>query len=170
MHIRIGEIEARTIRDGLRTLLRVVHAQREVFRRVISAASMNVGHPGDLVTSIASILIPWIVWCRRACIGVARARVGRVEVVGARARVYVPQASAKISPCYLIKLVEYSYQPRARAIVAVVVVVGGGIGKSGVAFGTVATARGAAGVLDGEHLYARLHPARPREIEHATRR
>ena len=128
-------------------------------RRLLSE---NVADARDLVASIAAVGLAGVLRVARACAGVAHG----IE----RTRADVMQPCAKVDLSRVVELVECSYQPRTRAIVAVEVVVGGGIGKSGVALGTVATARGAAGVLDGEHLYARLHPARPREIEHATRR
>ena len=159
MDIRIGEVEARTIRDGLRTLLRVVHIQRQVLRWVVGAARVDVRHARDFITAIAPVVAVWVNWRRCASGWIACARVGRVEVAGTWARIDIPQTRAKVGSRHLVELIERSDQPWARAVVAVVVVVGGGKCKRGVALGALATARLAARVLDREHLHARLDSA-----------
>ena len=94
-----------------------------------------------------------------ACSRVARVRVGRVEVICAWAGKHVPQPSTKIDANVIrrvIKLIEDSDEPRPGAVVGRVVVVDFGVSEGGVALRTIAAARRAARVLDGEHAYARL--------------
>ena len=109
-----GKVEASAVRHRLRALLRVIHIQSQMARGVISAACKYVSDACHLVTSKATKIIVGVRRRRTASRGVARARVGRVEVVGAWAWVDVPQASAKVGARHLIELIQIGDDPSKR--------------------------------------------------------
>ena len=124
--------------------------------RILCASREDIPDTSNLVASPAAILFIRMLGCARARRGVTRVRVGWVEIVGARTRIYVMKPSPKIDAVLQIDLVEVGYEPRPRPIVGVEVVVVNGELKCCVALGPVLTAGRAASVLDGEHRHAQL--------------
>ena len=159
------EVVARRVRVCLASLHRVRHRQLQMVRYVIRALGRDICDTSHLVAAVAAPIVARIWWGTRACRRVARARIGGVEVVGARARVDVPKTRAVVDLASVVKLIERGDQPRTGPIVAVVVVVGSDAGEGGIALRAITAARGAARVLYGKHLHARLHATDAREAQ-----
>lgn len=165
MDIDGRKVVACGVREGLPPLDRVCHLQRQVKRRILGVCRKDVTHSRHLVAPPAAIRLTWMHRGAAARVGVAGAGVGGVEIVSARARVYIPQPGAVVELTLVIELIEYSHEPWPRAVIRRVVVVLGGAGEGGVALRTIAAAGGAARVLYGQHRHAGLDAI----AEHATR-
>ena len=175
------EVEARRIYISLPSLPRVIYFESQVLCGVVGRLSKHVAHTRDHVTMMAAKIVIWVVRRARACRWItseprgAPTRQHLAQVCGGelcgpirevargglqRARKRIVLARPIVEGAVARKLGQPAHQPRARAVVRLEIVVARSVGEGGVALGTVAAARPAACVLDGEHRHAWLYPAR----------
>ena len=90
MNIDGGEVVACGVREGLGPLDRVCDLQRLMERRVGGIFHKDVPHSCYLVAPPAAVRLTRMHRGAATRVGVASAGIGRVEIVGARARKHVP--------------------------------------------------------------------------------
>ena len=125
-----------------KALARVVRRARAC-RRIARKARLRPSRQDGLV-----------LWLLQPLCEVVEVTCGRLQ----RARVHVPLTRAVVGPAGVVEFGQVGHHPRTWTHVRRVVVVARCVRKSRIALGAFAAARDTTGVLDGEHLHARLHP------------